>query len=127
MLFVLALTSLSVYGIVLSGWSSNNKYSLLGGLRSAAQMVSYELPMGLSVIGGLLIASGMIPFSTPATGTSSPEPQSGGGQPGGGFWNWATFNWRFGFIGFILLLIFYIAGSPRRTAPRSTFPKPKPS
>ncbi len=55
-LYILALTSLSVYGITLSGWSSNNKYSLLGGLRASAQMISYELSMGLSIIGVLMIA-----------------------------------------------------------------------
>lgn len=54
-LYVLALVSLGVYGITLSGWSSNNKYSLLGGLRSSAQMISYELSMGLSVLGIILI------------------------------------------------------------------------
>ncbi|MEK7250356.1 MAG: NADH-quinone oxidoreductase subunit NuoH [Bacteroidota bacterium] len=55
-LYILALTSLGVYGITLSGWSSNNKYSLLGGLRSSAQMISYELSMGLSIIGVIMIA-----------------------------------------------------------------------
>src|SRR5574341_1367759 len=49
LLYVLAITSLGVYGIVLGGWSSNSKYSLLGGLRSAAQMISYELSLALSV------------------------------------------------------------------------------
>ena len=55
-LYILAITSLGVYGIVLAGWSSNNKYSLLGGLRSSAQMVSYEIAMGMSTIPVLLLS-----------------------------------------------------------------------
>lgn len=54
MLWFFALTSLSVYGVVLAGWASNTKYSLLGSLRATAQMISYEIPMGLSIIGILM-------------------------------------------------------------------------
>jgi len=59
LLLFLAMSSLGVYAITLAGWSSNNKYALLGGLRSSAQMISYELAMGLSTIGVLLIAGSL--------------------------------------------------------------------
>ncbi len=58
-LYIFALSSLSVYGVTLAGWSSNNKYSLLGGLRGSAQMVSYELAAGLSIIGVLLLTGSL--------------------------------------------------------------------
>src|SRR5678809_1793748 len=54
LLYVLGVTSVGVYGIALAGWSSNNKYSMMGGLRSSAQMISYELSLGLSLIGVIL-------------------------------------------------------------------------
>jgi NADH-quinone oxidoreductase subunit H len=58
-LYVFAATSLGVYGIVLGGWASNNKYSLLGGVRSSAQVISYELAMGMAVIGVLIITGSL--------------------------------------------------------------------
>jgi len=58
-LFVLAVSSLTVYAVVLAGWSSNSKYPLLGGLRSAAQMISYELPLALAVAAPLLLANSL--------------------------------------------------------------------
>jgi len=58
-LYVFAATSLAVYGIVLGGWASNNKYSLLGGIRSSAQVISYELALGMSVVGVLEITGSL--------------------------------------------------------------------
>ena len=58
-LFILAVTSVGVYGVILGGWSSNNKYSLLGALRSSAQMISYELSLGLSLIGVIMISQSL--------------------------------------------------------------------
>jgi NADH-quinone oxidoreductase subunit H len=93
LLFALAASSLGVYGIVCAGWASRNKYSLMGGLRSSAQMVSYELALGLSLIGVLLVSGTLRP-------TSIVEQQAGW------FWNWNVFGgWQlFGF------LIFVVAG-----------------
>jgi len=58
-LYIFALSSLSVYGVTLAGWSSNSKYALLGGLRASAQMISYELSVGLSIIGVLMLAGSL--------------------------------------------------------------------
>ncbi len=58
-LFVLAVSSVGVYGVALAGWASNNKYSLMGGLRSSAQMISYELPLALAVAAPLLLANSL--------------------------------------------------------------------
>jgi NADH-quinone oxidoreductase subunit H len=92
-LFALAATSLGVYAIVCAGWSSRNKYSLMGGLRSSAQMVSYELALGLSLIGVLLLSGSLRPTEIVA-------------QQAGWFWNWNLFGgWQL--LGFV---IFVIAG-----------------
>jgi len=56
-LYIMSVASIAVYGITLAGWSSNNKYSMMGGLRSAAQMVSYELALGLSFVGPIMLSA----------------------------------------------------------------------
>jgi NADH-quinone oxidoreductase subunit H len=98
LLYVLGVTSVGVYGIALAGWSSNNKYSLMGGLRSAAQMISYELALGLSLIGVILIA-GTLDLYTIV------EQQSG----------WYGLQWNIFYqpLAFILYLIAAIAETNR--------------
>ena len=92
-LFALAATSLGVYGIVLAGWASNSKYSLMGGLRASAQMVSYELALVLSLIGVLLVSGTLRPVEIVE-------------QQAGWFLNWNVFGgWQI--VGF---LIFVVAG-----------------
>lgn len=59
LLYVFALSSVAVYGVILGGWASNNKYSFLGGLRSSAQMIAYELPLGLAILGVVLTSSSL--------------------------------------------------------------------
>jgi NADH-quinone oxidoreductase subunit H len=96
-LYVLGITSVGVYGIALAGWSSNNKYSLMGGLRSSAQMISYELAMGASVI-GVVMLSGSLDLS----GIIQAQTQS-------------PFRWFIipQFIGFIVFLISAFAETNR--------------
>jgi len=77
-LYILAFASIGAYGIILGGWASNSKYSLLGGLRSAAQVISYELNVGLSIVGVLLIAGSL-------SLVKITDAQAGG------FWNWYAF------------------------------------
>src|SRR5512133_794436 len=58
-LYLLTVTSISIYGITLAGWSSNNKYATMGGLRATAQMISYELALGMAIVGPILLAGSM--------------------------------------------------------------------
>jgi len=91
-LFGLAATSLGVYGIVCAGWASRSKYSLMGGLRSSAQMVSYELALGLSVIGVILAAGTLRPVAIVE-------------QQAGWFWNWNVLAGGWQLLGFLIFLI----------------------
>src|SRR4029079_16361826 len=59
MLYIFAIGSLGVCGVILAGWSSNNKYAFLGGLRSSAQLISYEVPLGMAVLGMVLLAGSL--------------------------------------------------------------------
>ncbi len=89
LMYVLAVSSLGIYGIVLGGWSSNNKYALLGSLRSAAQLISYELALGLSLMGVVML-----------TGTLSLVQIVD--QQAGNFWNWFVFLQPLGFILYVI-------------------------
>ena len=101
LLYVLALASLQVYGIVLAGWSSNNKYSLLGGLRSTAQIISYELAMSLALMSGVLMC-GTLNLGEAVQ------------RQAGGFWNWNVFQFfPFGFIATMIYLVAMIAETNR--------------
>jgi NADH-quinone oxidoreductase subunit H len=97
LLFIFAMGSLGVYGVVLAGWSSNSKYSLLGGLRASAQMISYEIGLGLSAVGVLMIAG---TFSLPGI----VQEQSGS------ILNWFFFRQP---VAFFLFIICSIAESNR--------------
>ena len=107
-LVVFAITSMSVYGTVLAGWSSNSKYSLLGGLRSASQMISYELPYGLALASVLVLANSL-------SLTTIVDAQAG-------YWfgfipKWFVFLQPFGF------LIFMIAGIAETNRAPFDFPE----
>ncbi|MFN2453789.1 MAG: NADH-quinone oxidoreductase subunit NuoH [Pyrinomonadaceae bacterium] len=98
LLYVLGITSVGVYGIALAGWSSNNKFSLMGGLRSSAQLISYELSLGLSLVGVVLISGTLDLYNIV-------EQQSG----------WFGLHWNIipQFFGFLIYLISAIAETNR--------------
>lgn len=105
-LYFLAMSSLAVYGVVLAGWSSNNKYSLLGGLRSSAQLISYELGMGLA-LGAVILSSGSLRMTEMIAVQSEP------------LWgiipainNWFIFT-PWGFVGAFIFLICMVAETNR--------------
>lgn len=75
LLYVLAMTSLGVYGVIIAGWASNSKYAFLGSLRAAAQIVAYEIAMGFALV-GVLVAAGSLNFSAIVTAQQ------------GGIWHW---------------------------------------
>ncbi|MGC3966841.1 MAG: NADH-quinone oxidoreductase subunit NuoH [Pirellulales bacterium] len=88
MIYIFALSSIAVYGVILGGWASNSKYSLLGGLRSSAQLIAYELPMGLAIVGVVLM-----------TGSLRLEDVIGM-QAAGGIWT--AFSQPLGFVIFVV-------------------------
>jgi NADH-quinone oxidoreductase subunit H len=100
-LFVLAISSVGVYGVALAGWASNNKYSLLGGLRSSAQMISYELPMALAIAAPLLLVN-TLSFREIVDGQ-------------GGYWLGFIPRWNAipEFVGFIVFLVAAFAETNR--------------
>jgi NADH-quinone oxidoreductase subunit H len=98
LLYVLAITSVGVYGVALAGWASNSKYSLLGGLRASAQLISYELSLGLSLVGVVMLSGSLDLYHIV-------EQQSG----------WFGMNWNIIYqpLGFIVYLISAIAETNR--------------
>ncbi len=92
LLIILGITSIGVYGIALSGWSSNSKYALLGSLRASAQMISYELSLGLSLV-GVLMLTGSLSLREIVT------------RQNGNLWHWNILNGGWQFVGFFIYLM----------------------
>ena len=91
LLYVLAMTSIGVYGVIIAGWASNSKYAFLGAMRSAAQIVAYEIAMGFALIGVLMMA-GSLNLGDIVRAQS------------GGFFNWYLFPL------FPLAIVYFISG-----------------
>jgi len=120
-LFLLAVASIEVYGVILAGWSSNNKYSLMGGLRASSQVISYELGMGLAIIAVLLIAGDLGVQSLvrhQGVFETVPVPESSytvlTQTVSSGFWNWHAFAFfPFGLVATFVYMISMIAETNR--------------
>lgn len=108
-LYVLAISALGVYGVFLAGWASNNKYSLLGGLRSAAQLVSYELAMGVS-LGCVILATGSLKLTEVVTRQQMGTTIFGYDVPWLAAWNILT---PWGFVAGVIFLICMVAETNR--------------
>ena len=106
-LYILAMSSLGVYGLVLAGYSGNNKFSLLGGLRASAQMISYELAMGMA-LASIVLVTGSLRISD----IVSMQEQSFWGIHGWAIENWNAFT-PFGFISMIIFLVCMVAETNR--------------
>jgi NADH-quinone oxidoreductase subunit H len=100
-LFVFAVASLNVYGIILGGWAGNNKYSFIGGLRSSAQIISYEIPMGMAIL-GILLLIGSLNLEWMIQEQAQPE--------GRGWWAW---NICFQPLAFLLFMVSSFAETNR--------------
>jgi NADH-quinone oxidoreductase subunit H len=113
-LYLLATSSLGVYGIIMGGWASNSKYPFLGGLRSAAQMVSYEVSIGFIIITVVLQAGSM-------------NLQTIVQHQEGGFWNWHVFgggaNWPTIVVMFPMMVMFYISALAETNRPPFDLPE----
>ncbi len=111
LLYVLAITSIGVYGVALAGWASNNKFSLLGGLRASAQLISYELSLGLSLV-GVVLMSGTLDLYQIVEQQSGPVVSIAGHAFNLGL-RWNLFRWFPQVLGFVIYLISAIAETNR--------------
>ena len=114
MLYLFAISSLGVYGIIMGGWASNSKYPFLGGLRSAAQMVSYEVSIGFVIVTVLLLV-GSLNLSDVVQATRKAA-----------FWNWHAFsfqNFPTIFVMFPMFVIFFISALAETNRPPFDLPE----
>jgi NADH-quinone oxidoreductase subunit H len=109
-LYVLAITSITVVGVLMSGWASNSKWALFGGMRAAAQLVSYEIPSGLAVLPPVLLAGTMSTQGIIAAQTGSPDAWY---TAGGWFWNWNIFHSPMLMTCFVVFFIAQLAEGAR--------------